>query len=291
MQQQMHLKQRVSASAFPLRLSTDAGASFTEAPRGAPSQPPPPSSKSDLDPPKSAMWLGRFLGVCFGVAVAVQLVTFIKRKQRSSEEADASKAAALNGPAPGAPSVPAMDYRVHTMSAIFQSVLAPLEEFDRRADVFTERKALSEARIAEVARRRKLGPVDAAEAKATEIRGIRIAAEERTVFAPRLEYLRELYRVRSLELMQRSQFNGERLVASLGSDSDSSTTSANGNGTPSASSSDNKSLVEEIQSEQAAFQTLAKNNQHLAAIANKYGLKGPTSAARIMQPTTERQQQ
>jgi hypothetical protein len=249
------------------------------------------------------MWVGRLVGVLVGATLAVQMVTFVARKKRATEEREAART--FERPE-GAPEVKeTLDYRSNSMSTIFSSMLPALEQFDARADEFVERKMAAESRAADLAARRKRGPIPASETRDAETALVRVAAEERTLFQPRLAYLRELYRVRSLELMQRSQYNGERIVqarqvladaAAAGAAASSSSPSAasgaiaavGARSAPSAESvAEAEATLASLRAEQEDFQRVAQANQHLAAIANKYGLKGPASAQRMMRPTTE----
>jgi len=264
--------------------SADAGASFSSTGGGGSSgggseswQPPTPGTGTT--PTRGAMFIGRLLGVMFGLYLGYRIVHFIRRKQAVQESRDAARE---NERPPGAPEIKeTLDYRTTSMSAIFGSMLPPLEEFHRRASDFEDRKAAAAAHLVELARRRKSGPVDAAEAKRAEVEQTRLAAEERNVFAPRLAYLSELYRVRSLELMQRSQFNGERMV-----EAKKALAAAQAAGNASAVA-DAERLLALLRDEQADFQRLAQGNQSLSVIAQKYGLRGPSGASRMMQPTTE----
>lgn len=236
---------------------------------------PPPFTWKDLPPPpgttpsKGALWLGRILGMGFGAYFAVQVVGFLRNKdeKRSQQQQQQQQS---QGESSGIV-VPALDYRITPMTVIFSSVLGPLTEFDTRADEFVDRKEAANAAAASIATRRRTGPVPAAEAKQAEVAVTRVAAEERNVFQPQLAYLRELFRVRSLELMQRSQFNGERQVE------------AKRNGPPELAAAVQREVAEEM----AEFQKLAQQSQHLASIVEKYELKGNVSARRMMQPTTQ----
>ena len=223
--------------------------------------PPPPGTT----PSKGALWLGRILGMGFGAYFAVQVVGFLRKDKERPQQQQPSE-----GESSGIV-VPALDYRTNNMSAIFSSVLGPLLEFDTRADQFVDRKEAANAAAAAIATRRRTGPVPQAEAKQAEVAVTRAAAEERNVFQPQLAYLRELFRVRSLELMQRSQYNGERQVE------------AKRTGTPEHAAA----VHREVAAEMAEFQKLAQQSQHLAHIVEKYELKGNVSARRMMQPTTQ----
>jgi hypothetical protein len=204
-------------------------------------------------------------------------------KKETPQEGGASALGALVEPPADAvvlnPSIniPALPYRAHTLTEIFTSALTPLLEFDVLADEFVERKDVAERAAAELAVRRKKGSVPPAEGARITNAWASIQAEERAGVQPRLEVLRELYFRRSRELMQRSQYNGERLVAA-------------GRAVIAAAPADKPALQAvadalraEIGVELAEYQKVAAANQGLKDIVRKYSLRGAeASAARQM---------
>lgn len=109
-------------------------------------------------------------------------------------------------------SIPAMSYDSHTLPQIFLSFAEPLLQFDAAADDFVSRKSVAEDRMADLNARRKLGAINSKDVEAAEVALRKIRTEERLVMQPRLAYLRDLYKQRSLEIMQRNQYNAERIV-------------------------------------------------------------------------------
>jgi hypothetical protein len=79
---------------------------------------------------------------------------------------------------------------------------------------------------------------------------------------------------RSLELMQRSQFNAERMVQA-----GSSTAGA---ASAKAAAAELEAVKREVEAEMAQFQKLSQANQSLVAIVDKFGLQGAAPVKRIM---------
>lgn len=170
--------------------------------------------------------------------------------------------------------IPAMDPQTHTLSEIFSSVLGPLVEFDKLADEFVERKDVVSKQVEAIALRRKTQAVPAAEAKPIESAWAKIQTEERTTFAPRLDYLAEMYFRRSSELMHRSQMLaeqrfavGQRVLQAAPAEKPAAQLEAD-------------AKRRELDEEMASFQKLAQQNQHLNQLVLKYGLKGPDAQMR-----------
>ena len=242
-------------------------------------------------------------GTAVWVAVRLYMWTQIPASPSSSSSsastdssADPDAIPAYPAAAPSGPSpvpvrgfdIPALDYRVVALSDIFSSMLQPLVQFDAVTEDFLARQSAAEERAAQIAARRKLGAVSTREIEAAEVELRKVRSEERVVMQPRLAYLRELYMTRSLELMQRSQFNAERMVQAgssntngVGAAASTSTSTTKAPAAPVAATNLD-AVRREVDAEMAQFQKLSQDSQNLVAIVDKYKLQGAAPVKRIM---------
>jgi hypothetical protein len=161
-----------------------------------------------------------------------------------------------------------MDPSDHTMSAIFVSVIEPLTVFERLAEEFVDRKDIASKRYESMIARRRTQNIPVKESKDIESAWSQVQTEERSSFAPRLEYLAELYHRRSGELMQRSQLLAEQRLA-LG---EAALHAAPAQKASAQEAADRARKAQDKEMEE--FQQLCKDNQRLLQIVQKYNLKG-----------------
>jgi len=210
--------------------------------------------------------------------------------------------------------VPPMPHQSHTLAEILTDLCEPLLEFESRVDAFIERKEAAKLALDSLHERRKLGSVPSSESQAIERAWQSIEQEERMVFQPRLQYLRMHFRRRSLELMERTQYNAERKVqagkermekermakeardaAMKASTSGDSAAIASANESASAASlafaaaqSAEESLRSEIDAEMARYKCVAQKYSAVVHMIDRYGFHGSDITMRRMMAANQR---